>query len=385
MDAGDGEPLCFYGPSLITVIFNTQTIVDATLFFITGSHSRYNFKDSLTPEHSDVLEVRFVKPRIPSFFAHLLPQDEESCGMDPGLSIIKKPRRSRSSPKKETAEKRGGTQRARKKCAFFTVLILRKARIPSEPAVVQLSADVKIFHYTAHVCGLRDSRDAELVMYFIHQAFTDSQALLDSGNPDVFTTFAAGNVTRRAFLESNTKCCTIPLVLSEGDVVMTNICGRFPKSLNLRETYRSLSINYPGVLTYLTTMSKSNYLAVTLFEHPPFNPIRTLEEMGESVKEIRESRHNYLMSSKKVRSELRKHTFFIYASGRFIQSSRNNATSLLFTEHCMRLLHAVTAGSEPPIIIDDDEATTDPSVNGLLPILPAPDSDDEDEDDDISE
>ncbi len=345
--AGTLEPLCFYGPSLITVIFNAQTIVDATLFFIAGAHKTYTFDG--TP---DILSVQFVRPRIPSFFIHLLPVEEG------GEEPVKRTRRPRIvAPKPVEEGKKRSAERARKRCAFFTVLISRRGRSASEPAIVHLAADVKLFHYTAHVCGLRDARDAKIVMHFIHQAFVANQGRLDSTDPDVMNEISGGDAMRRSFLDSNKKCCTVPLEVSEGDVVMTNICGRFPKTLNLRQTYISLSTNYPGVLTYLTTMSKSNYLAITLFEDAPFTPIRSRSEMGELVDEVMAARHSYLISSKKVRAKKPRTTFFIYASGRFIQSSRNNATALHNTERCMRLLHTIVADFEPPVIIEDEEGT----------------------------
>jgi hypothetical protein len=341
------EPVCFYGPSLITVIFNVQTIVDATLFFISGGHLRYSFRP--LDLHPEVSAVKFVNPRIPNFFTHLLPDDV----------VVESKRGRRAKPEEEPAKKRGA-QRARKRCAFFTVQVTRQGR-PGESPIVQLSADVKLFHKTAHVCGLRDVRDAKIVMNFIHAVFMENQSHLDrirnaASSGDALRQMSMGDATRYAFLTSNNWCCSVPLIVSEGDVVMTNICGRFPHSLNLRASYLALAINYPGILSYLTTMSKSNYLVVTLFEHFPFEPVRNKAELGiEGTEEVRAARHSYLMSSKKLRAKLRKHTFFIYASGRFIQSSRNNVTALSYTERCMKLLHTVSEGVEAPVVIEDEE------------------------------
>lgn len=350
--ADSTEPLCFFGRSLITVIFNAQTIVDATLFFITGAHKSYIF----TPctEHPDVVDVSFSQPRIPHFFNHLLPDNVDDATHPPKKTRVATVKADEEPP--TTSKHRA--ERARKRCAFFTVHVTRRSSTLEESPLVHLSADVKLFHYTAHVCGLRTARDAEIVMYFIHQAFVANQRLLDSDDAEVFTRLAGGDATRRAFLESNRKCCTIPLEVSQGDVVMTNICGRFPKCLNLRETYRAISTNYPGVLSYLTTMSKSNYLAVTLFEDAPFVPILSRVVMSTAAaEEVDQARLAYLISSKKSRSKMRKHTFFIYASGRFIQSSRNNVTALLFSAHCMRLLHAVSEGIESPAIVEEESSS----------------------------
>lgn len=360
----DGSILASYGSSLITMIFNVNTLVDATLFFISGGHRRYVFKP--LESDPDVIDVRFVNPRIPSFFTHLLPQDVEEDTKPPA----RRPRSVAEAPAASSKKKRSG-QRARKRCAFFTVQITRNARPSSEP--VHLSADVKLFHYTAHVCGLRDVDDARIVTRFIHAAFIENQKQLDATHMPLIAVegfteascvahldlMAGGSSERRAFLESNHHCCTQPLTVSEGDVVMTNLCGRFPKTINLRATFRSLMANYPGVLAYLTTMSKSNYLVITLFEHAPFEPILTREEMlstggEELIEDVKMQRRSYLMANKRVRSKHRKHTFFIYASGRFIQSSRNNATALSYTARCMKLLHTVSATIPSPTLIDDD-------------------------------
>lgn len=333
LDEGD-IILCFFGSSLITVIFGVQTIVDATLFFISGGHKRYRFTPSEESERLGILDVHFGEPRIPSFFAHLLPGSADTG----------------SNQQQDESRQ----QRARKRCAFFNIVVSRRGRTATEPPIVQLSADVKLFHYTVHVCGLRDLKDADMVMSIIHDAFIDNQNSLSSQKD--LTELAGGNAERLSFLESNNRCCTIPLIISEGDVVMTNSCGRFPHTLNLRATYHILTERYPGVLAYLTTMSKSNYLAITLFEHSPFNPILTIEEMSPEMREeLKSARAEYLISSKKSRSKLRKHTFFIYASGRFIQSSRNNATALQYTATCMKLLHTVSSGLEVEIIPDEDE------------------------------
>lgn len=343
----DGQLLCNYGPSLITDIFKVQTIVDATLFFISGEYLRF----TIGADDPEVTDVKFLNPRIPTFFAHLLPH----------ASVARKPRKPRAPPKTAAdGEKKRAPQRARKKCAFFRMVVNRRKRLPSEPETVVLLADVKLFHYTTHVCGLRNSQDAELVMRVLEQALTSAQARLD--NPELLIEFANGNEVRRDFLQGNTKCCSMPLIISPGDVVMTNICGKFPNFLRLRATHKLLRENYPGVISCLTTMSKSNYLAVTLFEHEPFFPIRTRVEMmadGDGVvREVQEAQHDYLMLSKKGKSKTPKHTFFVHASGRFIQSSRNNLTSLLFTEICMILLHKVTEGMKPPVIVEDVEGAT---------------------------
>lgn len=244
-------------------------------------------------------------------------------------------------PPSVVARRRRGGQRARKRCAFFTMLITRTGH-SGEPATVKLSADIKLFHYTAHVCGLRDVRDARLVMRYIHNAFTGLQVQLDAdtGN-ELAEAFSEGNRDRATFITENRACCSIPLTVSEGDVVMTNLCGRFPQGLNLRATFTAISEQYPGVYTYLTTMSKSNYLVVILFEH---EPVRVRGEMTEEqIQKSQQDRISYLMSSKRLRSRYRKHTFFIYASGRFIQSSRNNATALDYTRECMKLLSSVSS------------------------------------------
>lgn len=337
------EPLCFYGPSLITVIFNAKTIVDATLFFICGAHNRYTFIPSDDNPH--VLDAVFSKPRIPSFFEHLLPEQE-------GPMIDGKKHHPRApgtgKAQDDITIRKHILQKARKRCAFFNIKLSRERRHPTEPAVVVLSGDIKLFNGTVHVCGLRDPRDADMIMKVIHQALVDNQLLLDSLDPKVLDFLSGGSTERRAFLSSNKRCCTLPLVISQGDVVMTNICGRYAKILNLRGTYTLLKENYPAVLPYLTTMSKSNYLAITLFEHYPFNPVRNKSELTEEeIESIEIAKHSYLMSGKKVaRPKVRKHTFFIHSSGRFIQSSRNNATSLLYTETCMRLLHTIATESE---------------------------------------
>lgn len=328
----DQKILCQYGPSLITDIFAIQTIIDATLFFIAGEHKKFRVTPNEIP---DVLEASFLSPRIPTFFAPLLPSDEISTQSRQKSSEI--------------------IQRARKKCAFFTLQFSRARRMPNEPEIVQLRADVKLFHYTVHVCGLRDARDAELAMTIISHALTTSQERMN--DPAVLEEMAAGDRLRRDFLQSNNRCCTETLTISLGDVVMTNICGKFPRTLSLRTTFHELQQRYPGVLSYLTTMSKSNYLAITLFEHEPFMPIRTREEIGDELEDLTLAKRTYLMSGKKVRSKIPKHTFFVYASGRFIQSSRNNTTALKFTDLCMRLLHAITADAIPPVV-EDGESTT---------------------------
>lgn len=357
VDTTTGQVIASYGPSLITVIFNVETLVDATLFFIAGAHTRYHYVRA--DDSDNIHEVRFVNPRVPTFFAHLLPQG----GVGESAAHAKKPSRHlvppslpiQPQPGGESRVRRRGGQRARKRCAFFTMLITRTGR-PGEPPIVHLAADVKLFHYTAHVCGLRDADDARIVMRFIHLAFTELQGQLDAARPpadeegrELMELLSGGVETRRAFLEGNTRCCSIPLVVSDGDVVMTNMCGRFPTGLNLRASFRLLTRDYPAVLTYLTTMSKSNYLVVTLFEHEPFDPVLKREEMSEElVERILSEKVSYLVSSKRLRSRHRKHTFFIYASGRFIQSSRNNATALSYTERCMKLLHAVSFGIAAP-------------------------------------
>lgn len=319
--------LCYYGPSLITDIFAVQTIIDATLFFISGEYQRFKLEPETIPE---VLTVSFENPRIPTFFSSLLPPSEP-----------------REKKKVSTL-----AQRARKKCAFFTLNFTRQRRLPTEPEVVELRADVKLFHYTVHVCGLRDPHDAELAIRLIELALTQSQEHMN--DPALLEEMANGDKNRQEFLQSNNRCCSEPLVISPGDVVMTNICGRFPKTLNLRSTFQILEDNYPGVISYLTTMSKSNYLAITMFEHEPFVPIRTREEIGEELHDLILTRRTYLLSGKKIRSKIPKHTFFVYASGRFIQSSRNNAAALQYTRLCMSLLHKVTADIASPAIEDEE-------------------------------
>ncbi len=351
-NSATGEVLCQYGPSLITVIFNVQTIVDATLFFIAGAHERYKVR----PTDEIVLQAKFVNPRIPTFFSHLLPSSESITAQ---YQQHKKPTR-RQVAAAELRQSRPAQQRARKRCAFFNLLITRRGRDATEPPVVNIAADVKLFHYTAHVCGLRDARDAELVMRVIHEAFVENQARLEEGDLELPE---GTDAEVRAFLESNTRCCTVPLVISEGDVVMTNICGRFPKSLNLRLVYYRLTENYPGVLAYLTTMSKSNYLAITLFEEVSLTT--QAELTATEVREIKESRYSYLISSKKLRSKSRKHTFFVYASGRFIQSSRNNAASLIFTENCMKILHDVSLDLEAPLLAEEEESESSEDETSL--------------------
>lgn len=485
IDPETGVVLASYGPSLITVIFNAETLVDPTLFFISGGHLDFVF---ISREDEDgVLDVRFVNPRVPTYFTHLLPtttstteerdirgqdlpessgrpniiaegeivpdksqsefiaekedqpatelqegeadedskhhhhlsfpeevEEEDPCE-DPKLQEVVE-EENRGSTAAQAKRKRGG-QRTRKRCAFFTMLVTRKGRLPGEAETVHLAADVKLFHYTTHVCGLRNAEDAALVMRFICEAFTKNQIKLDKtrtvipraivsrnsvDQPDIeedaegssvaqpsvsefgsvsrprdeerrliLDELSGGNSVRRAFLESNSHCCSLPLTISEGDVVMTNMCGKWPSTLNLRATYRALSANYPGVLSYLTTMSKSNYLVVTLFEHAPFEPILNLEEVlnegGRAMLErIKHEKHTYLMSSKRMRSKLRKHTFFVYASGRFIQSSRNNATALSYTIRCMKLLHSVSSGiaSPSPFALDDESEDGGEAVGG---------------------
>lgn len=325
-----GELICYYGPSLITDIFAVQTIIDATLFFISGEHQRFR----ITPDEiPGVLEATFINPRVPTFFSSLLPHEETVA------------------PQKARKKASAVAQRARKKCAFFTLLFSRQRRFPTEPEIVQLKADIKLFHYTVHVCGLRDARDAELAMNIIERALTASQLRMD--DPVLLDEMTGEDTNRKDFLRSNNKCCSDSLVISPGDVVMTNICGKFPKTLNLRRTFCILDDKYPSILSYLTTMSKSNYLAITLFEHEPFMPVREKEEV-EDLEGLLLARRTYLMSGKKVRSKIAKHTFFVYASGRFIQSSRNNASALKFTEICMALLHKVTADIIPPVVEEEE-------------------------------
>lgn len=378
LDPSSGELLASYGSSLITVIFNVETLVDATLFFIGGGHLRYQYirKDDADAIH----EVRFVNPRVPVFFMNLL-QSTDGGSMETASARGRNSAEGLLEGPPDARRSRRGGQRARKRCAFFTMLITRTGS-DGEPLIVHLAADVKLFHYTAHVCGLRNIKDAQTVMRFIHEAFTNLQNQLNimkAGPPPSLSSLAigcgaaveeeegeaasasqvaadllsGGDPTRRAFLEVNTQCCSLPLIVSEGDVVMTNLCGRFPTPLNLRATFHTLSQEYPGVLTYLTTMSKSNYLVVTLFEHAPFEPLRTRHQMTADLQQqVQTERVAYLMSSKRLRSRHRKHTFFIYASGRFIQSSRNNATALSYTERCMKLLHAVST----PVLAEVEES-----------------------------
>lgn len=310
----DGMELAKYGPSLITVIFNVSTLIDATLFFISGFH--------LQPPYDAI----FTSPRVPSSFMNLLPSS--------GGHYQRKTNGSSSS-------------KSSKKCAFFTITTHDK----------RLIADVKLFQSTAHVCGLRNLDDARVIMEIIERAFEECQRQLE--DEDAFRTQILPRLSPevRTFLEANRKCCTIPLIISEGDVVMTNMCGKFSKNINLRSTYELIRQDYPGVLGYLTTMSKSNYLVITLFEKAPFEPITKLSDMSPSrYSDVIRERRSYLLATKRTRSKHGKHTFFIYASGRFIQSSRNNTTALEFTKKCMKLLTdlSLPAPSPQEVLADDD-------------------------------
>jgi hypothetical protein len=307
LDSETGELLAHYDSSLITVIFKVETLIDPTIFFITGAHETYVFTpDEVEP---DVIGVVFSNPRIPLAFQSLLPGDPN--------------------PKAPPKKKQG------KKCAFVNIKLIRTHD--------ELSADIKLFHQSIHVCGTRNPNIAQCMMRFIQDAFLKCQMELDKlqESPELIEDLEP---ERRGYILSNLSLCSVPLVLSEGDVVMTNLRGSFPTTINLRSTYQRLQDNYPGIYTYLTTMSKSNYLGITFFEGPPFEPIRSLKEIQgsrgwkRSLKKLKDEIEVYLLSNKKKRSKYSKHTFFVYASGCFIQSSRNHATSLKYTELCMKLL-----------------------------------------------
>lgn len=302
----NGTELAIFKPSLITVIFNIDSLIDSTLFFISGGHLRYTFEET-----DEIKSVRFVKPRLPACYMHFLNKKKLAIG--------------------------GEREESKKKCSFFKLEVTLRDDVDKI-----LKADVKLFRKTAHVCGLKDVNHAKLVMELVKDAFVENQQFLNETFLDTEEKEDEAEEERRLYLLTNHECCTVPLEISEGNVVMTNLSGQFPKDVNIRSTFIRINNEYPGILADLTTMSKSNYLAITLFEQEHFVPIKKVEEMTPEIIEIVTAKKRaYLMAAKDKRSEFGKHTFFIYASGKFIQSSANHEKAVDFTRQCMQLLHSL--------------------------------------------
>jgi len=215
-------------------------------------------------------------------------------------------------------------------------------------------ADIKIFPSSVHICGLRDLNECKIMLKYILKYFENIQTTLDkiydnTTSPEEIEEFFnkyrnnyPSDEEFRAFrtaVDASRKCNTIPINIESQNIVMTNYKGSFNTMVNTRELYNKLQ-SYPGLICNLSTMSNSNALNIIVLEIPPFYPIVHQTNLSEDqIFNIKIMKKKYLgMSRRNKAQDYIKHSVFVYSSGKFIQSSRKNESSLEIMQNIVTIV-----------------------------------------------
>ncbi len=243
-------------------------------------------------------------------------------------------------------------------------------------------ADVKIFRSSIHICGLRNLNECLIILKYVVRYFEEVQRNLtriydeeaSEGKLEFFSRYSENYPDLAQLItevdKSKHACCTLPLVIVNQDIVMTNYKGEFNTQIDIRWLYNKLK-EYPSVICHLSTMSNSNALNVIVLETDPFYPVKHVSKYTkDEVETINRLKSEYLVTSKRTKAcQYIKHSVFIYSSGKFIQSSRKNDTSMDVIQMIVNIVMTemytavappcLSANPPPPLMIAPVEEETE--------------------------